>query len=220
MSADDVNWAALLRWCDGNGDGRLTRAEWNRLTQLWVRMDADKDGNVSAREAEQVPRIIAEMEAARAGAGSTGQSRPDPAEPSGNRRPARTSATTSGGGGQASTPGGGGIEGVWRGAILNQQGNNEMEVELTVSGNRIEGREQRSGRPMQDLGSGTYTITGNGSGTLDADGTGGPQEGRHFMGIYELNGNTLRWCVSNRGRQRPDRMATDRGNYLLVLQRQ
>ena len=101
-----------------------------------------------------------------------------------------------------------------------------MEIELVITADRITGRELGGRRPggmqggMEALGSGTYEITGQGNGNLDADGTSGPQDGRHFQGIYELNGDTLRWCVSNRGRQRPTVMATDRGNYLLILRRQ
>lgn len=53
-----------------------------------------------------------------------------------------------------------------------------------------------------------------------AERTSGPQDERSFQGIYEFDGEVLKWCVSNRGRQRPQAMATDRGNYLLILRQQ
>lgn len=76
-------------------------------------------------------------------------------------------------------------------------------------------------RALEGIGGGTYVMTCNGaSGNLDADRTSGPQDGRHFLGIYELQGDTVRWCVANRDRQRPQAMATDRGNYVMVLHKQ
>ena len=83
----------------------------------------------------------------------------------------------------------------------------------------------RCARPAEasprGLGSGTYTMTGNAkSGTLDAAQTTGPQAGRTYMGVYEVTGDTLKWCVTGRTRTRPTTMATDKGNYLLILKRQ
>ena len=64
-------------------------------------------------------------------------------------------------------------------------------------------------------------MTGNAkSGTLDAAQTTGPQAGRTYRGVYEVTGNTLKWCVTGRNRTRPTTMATDKGNYLLILKRQ
>ena len=97
-----------------------------------------------------------------------------------------------------------------------------MEIELTVEGNRMTGRELGTKRgPAEGLGAGTFTMTGNGkTGNIDTDGTSGSQDGRHSMGIYELDGDTLKWCVTQRNRARPTTMATDRGNYLLILRKQ
>lgn len=116
---------------------------------------------------------------------------------------------------------GAGLDGTWRGWVVDQGGRNHMELELTIRGSRIDGREIGTKQAPDGLGGGTYLLAGDGRrGNLDADGTSGSVDGRHFMGIYERDGDTLRWCVSNRGRQRPQQMATDRGNYLLVLRRQ
>ena len=96
-----------------------------------------------------------------------------------------------------------------------------MEIELTVEGNRIIGRELGTRRAPEGIGGGTFVSTGDGrSGNLDAEGTSGPQDGRSFLGIYEFDGEVLKWCVSNRGRQRPQTMATDRGNYLMILRQE
>ena len=97
-----------------------------------------------------------------------------------------------------------------------------MEIELIIRGGQIDGRELGTNRaPQGGLGSGTFTIAENGrTGTMDAVQTSGPENGRNYLGVYELDGNTLRWCVTGRNRQRPQEMATDRGNYLMILRRQ
>ena len=96
-----------------------------------------------------------------------------------------------------------------------------MELELTIHGNKIDVQELSTKRAPGGLGSGTYTMTGNAkSGTLDAAQTTGPQAGRTYRGVYEVTGNTLKWCVTGRNRTRPTTMATDKGNYLLILKRQ
>jgi uncharacterized protein (TIGR03067 family) len=95
-----------------------------------------------------------------------------------------------------------------------------MEIELTIDGNRIDARELGTNRAPEGLGSGTFTLGGGGPGTLDAVQTAGQQSGRTYLGVYELSGETLRWCVTNRNRQRPRTMETGRGNYLMILRRQ
>jgi uncharacterized protein (TIGR03067 family) len=55
---------------------------------------------------------------------------------------------------------------------------------------------------------------------MDAVQTAGPQAGRQYVGIYELQGDTLRWCASNRNGERPTTMATGQGSYLMILRRQ
>lgn len=220
----------LLRQLDTNGDQRISRSELSRLNQLFDRLDTNKDGQLDAEELQAGMRDSDDAPAA-----GDGSSRPNP--PRGNRTelPAGGYSSREGSSGgrsqRANRAGGRGLDGVWRGYVVEGRGDNQndrqMEIELTVAGNQITGRELGGRRPggMQagtgSLGSGTYEMTGDGaSGNLDADGTGGPQDGRHFMGIYELEGDTLRWCVSNRGRQRPRILASGQGNYLMVLQRQ
>ncbi len=195
---------ALLKLCDTNGDGRLTRLEWNRLPSMWARLDANSDG------------VLDDAERAAIGEASP-PNRDESATPATATRP-RPGAT-------APAPAAAGLNGVWRGWVVRDTGENpndgEMEMELTINGNTIDGKELSTQRAPGGLGSGTYTMTGNAtSGTLDAAQTTGPQAGRTYMGVYEVTGNTLKWCVTGRNRTRPTTMATDKGNYLLILKRQ
>lgn len=197
---------------DQNQDGRISRTEANRLSELFSRLDANGDGQLSAEEW----RNPASSRPAERSGTAPGER---PAERSPANPPERPAGNAAGRVGQAT------IAGTWRGWVVRGRGEQpnegEMEIELTITGNRIVGRELGTRRAPGGIGSGTFTIDGDGkSGNLDSEGTSGPQDGRTYLGIYELNGNTLRWCVSNRGRQRPEQLATDRGNYLLVLQRE
>lgn len=104
---------------------------------------------------------------------------------------------------------------VWRGRIEGRG-----DIELTVNGNQIVARGSDQGRPSQSFGAGTFTMTGDGrSGNMDAVYTEGPQQGQTCLGVYQIEGDTLRWCVSNRNGQRPADFATGQGNWLMVLQR-
>jgi uncharacterized protein (TIGR03067 family) len=196
---EDGASAVLMRVCDEDGDGLITRAEWSRLTQRFRTLDENSDDALDITELEALAAEQAETE-----------------------EPASTSRTSS----ATRSSGGGNIEGVWRGWVVRGRGENpnagEMEVELTITNNRIDGRELGTNRgPPGGLGSGTYTLTGTGgSGTLDAVQTAGNDSGRNYIGVYELDGDTLRWCVTGRNRTRPATMATDRGNFLMILTRQ
>jgi uncharacterized protein (TIGR03067 family) len=103
---------------------------------------------------------------------------------------------------------------TWRGQI---QGRGQ--IELVIAGNQIVGREMGPGGQVNDLGSGTYTMTGDGKiGNMDAVYTTGPQQGDVCLGIYQMNGDTLQWCVNNRG-QRPQGFSTGNGSWLMQLTR-
>ena len=213
---------SILRMLDGNNDQRLTRTELSRLTQMFDRLDTNKDGALDVAELEAAGRQDGNG-AAGGGAGRPGGAASNTTPRDSNERSATGSSTTTGGRGDSNTSR---LAGVWKGWIVHGRGENpnegEMEIELTVEGNRMTGRELGTKRgPAEGLGAGTFTMTGTGkTGNIDTDGTSGSQDGRHSMGIYELEGDTLKWCVTQRNRVRPTTMATDRGNYLLILRKQ
>lgn len=89
-----------------------------------------------------------------------------------------------------------------------------MEIELTIDAKTIKTRGSDRGG-----GAGTYTLTGNGSGNLDAEGTEGRYDGREYVGIYELKGDELKWSVSN-GHNRPKGFTPQGGSYVMILKRQ
>lgn len=211
---------AFLRPLDSNRDQRLTRQELGRIAQMFDRLDTDRDGFLDAAElqaaaADGTPpaRDTDPTDADRPADRKADSTKPD--RPAGEAR----RSGTAGRAGNAGTK----LDGVWRGWVVDGRGENpntgQMEVELTIEGNRVTGRELGTRRAPQGLGGGTFVMTGDEtSGNLDADGTSGPQDGRHYLGIYELQADTLRWCVSPR-RQRPQTMATDRGSYLMILRK-
>ena len=202
----------LLKLCDTDGDGRLTRAEWNRLPSMWVRLDTNSDGVLDDAERAAFGRTSP------ANVGGT-------ATPPPTTRP-RPGSTTPATNPPVAAPAVAGLNGVWRGWVVQGTGENpnegEMEIELTITGTKIDGKELSTRRsPPGGLGSGSYTMTGNAkSGNLDSEQTAGQNAGRTYMGVYEVTGDTLKWCVTGRGRTRPATMATDKGNYLLILRKQ
>jgi uncharacterized protein (TIGR03067 family) len=52
--------------------------------------------------------------------------------------------------------------------------------------------------------------------TMDIIGTDGPNKGRTFLAIYELNGDTLRVCYDLTGKVRPTEFKTKKGEPLFL----
>jgi uncharacterized protein (TIGR03067 family) len=52
--------------------------------------------------------------------------------------------------------------------------------------------------------------------TMDILGTGGPNQGKTFLAIYELNSDTLRICYDLTGKVRPTEFKTRRGEPLFL----
>ena len=230
-SPEERELPPLLRQLDGDHDERISRAELNRLNQLFDRLDTNRDGFLDREEMDAAARpedANPTAERANSDRASRSTSATNSRATAAGSRPAGPNSTAETG--SRSDTRSGRLQGVWRGWVVQNRGENpqdqQMEIELTITADRITGRELGGRRPggqpggMEALGSGNYNSTGQTTGNLDADGTSGPQDGRHFLGIYELNGDTLRWCVSNRGRQRPTALLTERGNYLMILRRQ
>lgn len=113
------------------------------------------------------------------------------------------------------------LEGTWQGFIAEPRGERPGPVrfsEVVIGPERI--RATRG--DGTSMGEGTYRLGSTGRmRTLDSMGTAGEPRGKSFLGIYEVQGDTLRWCVSNPGRPRPEEFASrpGGGQFLLVLKR-
>ena len=202
----------LMKLGDANGDGKISRIEWGKLVQGFARLDANHDNSLELAELEKV--------ADEATASASG------------------SASLSGSGGKSVAKSG---PTLWRGRIEGRG-----QIELLVNGNQVIGREIGGGGPGGgrgpgpgpggppgpggmgpggpgggggSLGSGTIVMTGDGkSGNMDAVYTEGQHAGEECLGIYKLDGDTLLWCVNNRG-GRPQSFSGGGGNWLLTLTR-
>ena len=231
-----VDSTGIIKVADANGDGKLSRTEWGGLAQKFRTWDADKDNSLDSTELEATDEADLVMKLAdadgdekvaraewaqfaqafpRLDKGRDGSIDRDELETAAKSSSARAAGTASLAG---SNPRANVGPTVWRGNIEGRG-----QIELTVTGNQIVGRELRGGPgggPQGGLGSGTFTMSGDGrSGNMDAVYTQGPQAGQTCLGIYQLNGDTLTWCVSNRNGQRPQAFTGGGGNWLMVLQR-
>ena len=107
------------------------------------------------------------------------------------------------------------ILGVWKGTLPGEQFG---EIELTISSTTITGKNLTTGR---SLGEGTYELDPE-KGTIDAHGIAAPFKGKLFVGLYSLEGNTLKWCSNGSSKKRPADLVhrPDRDQFLMVLERQ
>lgn len=237
-AADDDREPSFIKLADPSADGKVSRAEWTKLSQRFREFDVDKDNAVSEAELESTGAAKELMNVLDAdGDGEIGRTewtqltqRFNPADKNkdGSLDAAELTALAESKSSGTSTPASANRLAsagptTWRGRIENAPGGNG-DIELVVTGNTIVGRNIRpggggGGGGGPGLGTGTFTMTGDGrTGNMDATYTDGPQSGQLCMGIYETDGNTLRWCVNNRG-QRPFQFATSGGSWLMVLQK-
>jgi hypothetical protein len=107
------------------------------------------------------------------------------------------------------------ILGVWKGPLPGEQFG---DIELTITADKISGRNLTSGRT---LGEGTYEMD-PAKGTIDAHGVGGPFSKKTYLGLYSLEGNTLKWVSNGRLKKRPVDLVhrPDKDQFLMVLERQ
>jgi uncharacterized protein (TIGR03067 family) len=113
------------------------------------------------------------------------------------------------------------LNGVWKGWVVEGRGDDpkqrRMRVEVTIKGDTITAVEDGS----KDLGAGTFTLKFTKDGKqLDATRTKGAasKAGTTYLGIYTLEGNTLKWCVGNPpGRDRPTELRSKLGQFLMIL---
>jgi uncharacterized protein (TIGR03067 family) len=132
------------------------------------------------------------------------------------------------------------LEGVWEGWVVEGKGENpnrgQLKLQLTITGNKIVGKNlggagggggRGGGGGGGDLGEGTFTVAEGKPNQMDSARVGGGGGGRRggggggYKGIATLEGDTLKWCVANPGRERPKDFTTDRrqGQFLMILKK-
>lgn len=112
--------------------------------------------------------------------------------------------------------------GVWAGYAVNGKGENPdagpAKLELTITETTITGIEIKNGVRV-DHGQGEFTLDLTADPRhLDGRQTNARGRARNYVGIYTLEGNTLKWCVSPQ-KERPTTFETKKGQFLLILKR-
>jgi uncharacterized protein (TIGR03067 family) len=115
------------------------------------------------------------------------------------------------------------LEGIWEGFVVEGKGEKAdrgpWQLRLTISGNKITAVDLKNNG--KDMGSGTFVLDPSKSlKTMDATGIVLPaRKDKTYLGIYELDGDTLKWCVDNRRGEHPTEFRSDGGNFLMILKR-
>jgi uncharacterized protein (TIGR03067 family) len=115
------------------------------------------------------------------------------------------------------------LEGVWEGYAVDGKGERPdqgpVHFRLTISQTKMSAI--NLGDKDKDMGNGVFKLDLS-KATKEMDATGvvlpGKQE-RTYLGIYELDGDTLKWCVTMRKGERPIEFRTQKGSFLLILKR-
>ena len=115
------------------------------------------------------------------------------------------------------------LQGVWRGWVVEGKGEKPdagpVQLQIVVKKDTIVAT--RLGGKEESLGEGTFRLTIAGAEKrIDATRSVAPAKGRTHLGIYDLDKDTLKWCVANPNQERPTEMLTRRGQFLLILKRQ
>ena len=110
--------------------------------------------------------------------------------------------------------------GTWAGAVVSDEDTGARRAtisELTITMEKIVATDG-DGR---SLGEGSYKLAEEGGLlTIDATGVNGPAMGQTMLGIWKVEGDTLRWCSANGGKPRPTEFKTrGAGPYLMILKR-
>ena len=114
------------------------------------------------------------------------------------------------------------LVGVWNGYAVEGKGENPdrgaVKLELTITKDLIKAK-QFKGKEDFDLGEGTYLIVQDKSpNNLDGDKKlDNPNRKEIWLGIYQLDGDTLKWCVGRKAR--PTEFETKQGQFLLIFKR-
>jgi uncharacterized protein (TIGR03067 family) len=115
------------------------------------------------------------------------------------------------------------LEGTWRGWVVEGKGaaadKGPVHLEIVIRGDRITAK-RLDDKDSPDLGEGTVRLGAGKPPTIDATRTAKPGKGKTYPGIYQLDGDTLRWCTAQPNGERPTELLTKRGQFLMVLKRQ
>ncbi|MFN4261033.1 MAG: TIGR03067 domain-containing protein [Gemmataceae bacterium] len=116
------------------------------------------------------------------------------------------------------------LQGKWKGWVVNDKGENPeqgpVHLELTVQGDEIKAKQLNPGADP-NLGEGTFKLALMGDKRhIDAVRTSTPGKGQTYAGIYQIDGDTWKWCTGTPKRPRPEDFATRKGQFLLILKRQ
>lgn len=111
------------------------------------------------------------------------------------------------------------LVGTWVGYAVKGKGENPermgIKIELVITKETISGFGYKGGERV-DYGVGSYQIK---PGQLDGDKKlPNPNRKEFWQGIYELNGDSLRWCVGRKNR--PTEFDGKDDAFLLILKRQ
>ena len=112
--------------------------------------------------------------------------------------------------------------GIWRGYAVEGKGETPdrgpAKLQLTITEKSIHGIEIKAGERV-DHGEGAFTLDlAADPKVLDASQTGERGRARAYLGIYKLEGDTLKWCVSPQ-KKRPATFETGKGQFLMILKR-
>lgn len=114
------------------------------------------------------------------------------------------------------------LDGVWTGFTVEGKGEKPdrgpVHLKLTIKGDHVDaGRLDGQKLPMNE---GTIKLTPGKPIQMDGTETNARGRARPFLGICELNGDTLKWCVSTPNNPRPSEFETKRPSFLVILKRQ
>lgn len=115
------------------------------------------------------------------------------------------------------------LVGLWKGFAVEGRGERPdrgpVKLEVNITETAIKGIELK-GEGIINHGEGAHSFNLKESPRwLDATKTNERGRKEEYVGIYSLEGDTLKWCVS-RGKQRPTQFETVKGSFLVILKRQ
>jgi len=105
------------------------------------------------------------------------------------------------------------LVGIWKGRV----DNGATGHKLTITTDRVKATQNE----RRDLGVGTFKLDlTKKPWKMDGTRADGRRKGEIYLGIYSLEGDTLKWCVSTPGNKRPTEFVTKGSQFMLVLKRQ